>query len=565
VGQVITMNRLLASFPTPAPGGAPVGGPFTVVIGSMLMMTFLYVLVLIGVLVARPSARRYFRHVVFSPSTLPNHGTLKAWCALGVYSVCSACNGIFLAYGARNTPELIQSVVLSTQLVFLVVFSAAFKLGGGRSYLSLMVLVALVLSMLGIGVGTAGDASSLKGDRKTVGWVFILLAGVISIAACGVSIAVFFRFAVPDLSSAAAAAAAAAVAGSESAGYGAVAADPAVVATAAAAAAAAVIVMPPTPYETPREADAYEEERGITYIDGTRAPLRIGDLPANTPTSNPRFAESMGGGSSTAGDPALAFARAVAQYNQGGAHSQSSASAGAHVTTSLSGPGRGGRRRSSVGQAAALTPEQAAEQAAVLAAAANANELIDPIAANLWMLVFGNGLMVAACFIFFPLDWAPFFGTNDTAAQSHTALANGMQCLFDRYPGCDQTFGDFAAFVVDMAVMTASMTIMSRISPPLSGMLMQVASPLSAIVLVIFPRLNANPSPTKVGDDIGALLLIATGAVVFAMWERLGEAPVPHALEAGVGAVGVVVRDGEGDQAPLLENGDKNNYHAVNV
>jgi hypothetical protein len=148
----------------------------------------------------------------------------------------------------------------------------------------------------------------------------------------------------------------------------------------------------------------------------------------------------------------------------------------------------------------------------------------DELGANLWMLLFGNGLMAAMCFLFFPLDWAPFFGAFPDAATSRLAFANGVRCAVGAYPGCDATARAFAVLVTCIVGVTVSVTILSRVSPPLSGLLYQISSPLCAIVLVIFPSLNANPSPTNVGSNVGALALIGVGAIVLALWERLGEA-----------------------------------------
>ena len=60
-----------------------------------------------------------------------------------------------------------------------------------------MVLTAIALSIAGVGVGTAGDAQSLNMSSGTIGWIFILLIGVVALASAGVAIAVFFRFAMP--------------------------------------------------------------------------------------------------------------------------------------------------------------------------------------------------------------------------------------------------------------------------------------------------------------------------------------------------------------------------------
>jgi drug/metabolite transporter (DMT)-like permease len=458
--KIILMNKLLAAFPSVAAGTAsePVGGPFTLIVGTMTALVFLYVMLLLLAVVIRPATRRYFTQVVFScrgAPVLPQGAQRRAWGGVLAFSVFSAINGVLLAYGTRNTPVLVQSMILSTQLVFLVLFSALFKLGGTRSYCNLMVITALVLSISGVGVGTIGATSAAKTSDTTVAWIFVLIGGVVAAALAGVAIAVFFRFALPRR------------------GGGVVAPD--------------------------RGAGALAASGCCAGDDGPNAGDNDDDGPLRPLLPQPRTAATTDYATTPNDDTSAMSLQAV--YNDGTAVAARTSGPAAKQRTTTDGGG-------------------------------------DQLGANLWMLVFGNGIMTGLCFCFFPLDWAPFFGMYPRdAASSRLALSNGMRCLYNGYPGCEEAANVFRAFVAVVIVGTTSGTIMSRFSPPLSGLLGQVSSPLCAIVLVIFPSLNAHPSTVNVGHSVGALILIASGAIIFALWERMrngGAAASPRTTTTSV-------------------------------
>jgi hypothetical protein len=450
VGQVILLNKLLNGFPQHSPDG-PVGGPFTVIVGSGVVSTAVFGVLLLIALLTQPATRNYYRHVVFAGRRrVPGSANLKAWGAVAVYGMCGACNGIFLAYGAANTPELIQSMVLSTQLIFLVLFSAAFKLGvAGRSYCNVMVLTAVALSIAGVAVGTAGNAQSMSASTGTIGWIFILLIGVIALASAGVAIAVFFRLAMTTA----------------------------------------------TPGVEAGASDECYYRRVASVDDEVSGASAYGGCAAASPAHSQGKVSRVSGGNRYHGRVASDDIFIAIPGGNG-------LPTGYGLGVNDEGSPTTGYDAASVGPTACA----------------------DEIGANLWLLFFGNLFTVAFNFIFFPLDWAPFFGMTTGQVTSRAAFSRGMHCLFGAYPGCTDTVAFFFGGIGCMVVMMAAMAVMSRVSPPLSGMLTQLSAPVCAIMLVVFPSLNASPSQGQVGPNVGTLVLVGAGAFVFALWERLGVA-----------------------------------------
>jgi len=160
---------------------------------------------------------------------------------------------------------------------------------------------------------------------------------------------------------------------------------------------------------------------------------------------------------------------------------------------------------------------------------------------NLTLLA-GSGIAQAVfLWISFPMDWAPGFGTAANGSESWHNLLKGYHCTFF---DCKSNFGYFLSFYGSFFLSMGGVAVMNSISAPLTAMVSQLASPLAGVVLLIIPSWNVTGDKYKVGEIIGALILIVAGSMAYVAWEQWPKAVTPAEDVAEVHSVDVAPAGG---------------------
>lgn len=196
--QIIYLNKWLAAFPVTDPlTGGPVGGPFTVVVAANVACTIVFVAVQIVDLILRPKARRYLWAAAVSGAGMPQGSRFRAWLQVWNYGLLSACNAIFVIYGTKHVPELAQTLIIASRIVVTICLSSMCGLMGRRSYVHLMVVLAVVLSVGGLVCGVSGNIAAFSMNDDSLEWLAVMALGLVCGAASSVVAAVFFRASLP--------------------------------------------------------------------------------------------------------------------------------------------------------------------------------------------------------------------------------------------------------------------------------------------------------------------------------------------------------------------------------
>jgi hypothetical protein len=154
-----------------------------------------------------------------------------------------------------------------------------------------------------------------------------------------------------------------------------------------------------------------------------------------------------------------------------------------------------------------------------------------------------NIFMIAFLFVFFPLDWNTFMGSNPgNPAGARQTLTNSWLCLaHNQFEGCGPVRKWFGIFSAIFSLMTLGTTILNRFSPPLAAMLMQVGSPVCTLMLLRYPNWGTFMTwftPVDKAQTQGAVALVMVGAIILGLWEMLTRARMEEKRQAEAGIQG---------------------------
>jgi hypothetical protein len=136
------------------------------------------------------------------------------------------------------------------------------------------------------------------------------------------------------------------------------------------------------------------------------------------------------------------------------------------------------------------------------------------------VLLVGSSLVQAIClFCYFPLDWTQGYGDSGGRDISVTNLREGYQCVF--FSGCPSTnFWYYFAFALSYALTMVGLAMLNHFSAPMCSMVQQLSSPAVAILLILFPALNATHAAYQLGYAIGSLVLLVVGSLLYVYWAQ---------------------------------------------
>lgn len=445
-GQIISVNQWLFHFPFDARNNRPVGGPYIVLLSGGLSSLVLYICVYIG----------------WQIKFKPGFGFLKLK-EMYIYGsglgLLLACNGFLAIYSTPHTPEVVQALLIASQIVWTLIFAVIFKINQGKNYCHVLVISALVLSVAGIVLGTLATSAPAThesaADRAI--WAFLFGLGVVPGSLVNVVVAKFFQTCC---------------------------------------------------YE---EGDDTDEN---DIAEGQAAPLiknasRQCLCPDNEEEEEENETEDV---ETPADSPTTIRKKRIVRF---------------------------GKNPKELEEA----EKQKAQEAKDKLLSGIPQELkIEMGHANILILVWMSLFQLVGCLIGMPLDWAPFFGPNaGSSANSIAELSSGFACVFNSLDlempianisnvnqtiwvadnTCAQNAGYFAAFCICFALTNAGNVIVNMYSAPLTSMVAQVASPITAILLDAVPALSPTPTKSNIGLAVVGVILLVVGAALFSFWEEM--------------------------------------------
>lgn len=177
---------------------------------------------------------------------------------------------------------------------------------------------------------------------------------------------------------------------------------------------------------------------------------------------------------------------------------------------------------------------------------------IDDTAAKLALLYVGVFFQIIVTFVCFPVDAIPWFGTSATVVDAWGAFANSVNFIFDSW--INVRYG--LLYSLGFAMSFIGCAYLNEHSPTLSSVVLQLAGPVTSLMIVLVPQWNVYHDVNHVGEKIGGIILLFCAAFLYHFWDqhssRMLQAQLDHeaAAAAAAGAVEPRQRRAESLDAP---------------
>lgn len=140
----------------------------------------------------------------------------------------------------------------------------------------------------------------------------------------------------------------------------------------------------------------------------------------------------------------------------------------------------------------------------------------DDLAAKTVLLLGGILFQTLVSFACLPVDAIPWFGTTSSVADSWRLFRESCVFIFAswynvRY-GVLHTFGLFMSF--------AGCAYLNERSPTLASVVLQLAGPVTGLVLIIAPEWDVYGEHGIVGHKLGGVILLAIGGLMYHVWDQ---------------------------------------------
>ncbi|KAH9597070.1 hypothetical protein LSM04_001796 [Trypanosoma melophagium] len=141
---------------------------------------------------------------------------------------------------------------------------------------------------------------------------------------------------------------------------------------------------------------------------------------------------------------------------------------------------------------------------------------VDDFAAKTVLLLIGIMFQALVSFALFPVDAIPWFGTSSSASAAWHGFRKSCNFIFEswmnvRY-GLLHTLGFFMSFL--------GCSYLNERSPTLASVVLQMAGPLTGVVLIVVPRWDVYGSHGVVGHKVGGVVLLLIAGVFYHVWDQ---------------------------------------------
>lgn len=145
------------------------------------------------------------------------------------------------------------------------------------------------------------------------------------------------------------------------------------------------------------------------------------------------------------------------------------------------------------------------------AGAAHAASMAEVLLAKFFVLLAGCAVQLVAMFLFFPLDWAPWFGEFPDRRSAESGLSSGFACIAH----CQGNFTYFVLFNLGYSVSYVGGLALNVLSPNFSSLVGQLVAPVSGILLILFPSLNVQYESVQLPFVLASLSMILGSTLVY--------------------------------------------------
>lgn len=145
-----------------------------------------------------------------------------------------------------------------------------------------------------------------------------------------------------------------------------------------------------------------------------------------------------------------------------------------------------------------------------------ASQTVDSNAAKMILLLIGLLFQLFVSFVVFPVDAIPWFGTSSSALEAWEGFRNSVDFIFASWHNV--RFG--LLYSLGYAMSFIGCTYLNEHSPTLASVVLQLAGPITSLVIIIIPQWNVYKSSNSVGQQVGGVILLLVAALLYHLWEQ---------------------------------------------
>ena len=133
-------------------------------------------------------------------------------------------------------------------------------------------------------------------------------------------------------------------------------------------------------------------------------------------------------------------------------------------------------------------------------------------------MLFGDTFtQFAVSFLFLPLDALPWWGTSPTTAIAWDNFVGGLTCVVT----CHLNIVFCLMYSAGFLCTYVGSAYLNHYSATLCSMVGQLASPVTALLLIIVPQLNMNQGLAPWYLSVVAIVLLTLGTLLYTVWEEM--------------------------------------------
>ncbi|KPI82569.1 putative multipass transmembrane protein [Leptomonas seymouri] len=145
-----------------------------------------------------------------------------------------------------------------------------------------------------------------------------------------------------------------------------------------------------------------------------------------------------------------------------------------------------------------------------------ASQSVDGNAAKVILLLFGLFFQLLVSVVLFPVDAIPWFGTSDSAQHAWEGFCNSVDFIFASWFNVRHGL----LYSLGFAMSFIGCTYLNEHSPTLASVVLQLAGPITSLVIIIVPQWNVYKLDYSVGQQVGGVILLLVAALLYHLWEQ---------------------------------------------
>lgn len=141
---------------------------------------------------------------------------------------------------------------------------------------------------------------------------------------------------------------------------------------------------------------------------------------------------------------------------------------------------------------------------------------VDANAAKLVLLLGGLLFQLFISFVIFPVDAIPWFGTSATVAEAWHGFADTVDFLFASWHNIRYGLLYSLGFIISFI----GCTFLNEHSPTLASLVLQLAGPITSLVLILVPQWDVYKIDVSVWQKLVGVGLLLLASLCYHVWEQ---------------------------------------------